>query len=97
MRPGSVIVDLAASTGENRELTKNNEIIIHNQVCIVGKSDYPSETSSDASKMYGNNLLNFLKLLIDKEGTLTIDFNDEIIKGTCACHEGKIVSDRLKK
>ena len=97
MRPGSVIIDLAASTGGNCELTRNAETIIHNQVTIVGKSDYPSDTSSDASKMFGNNLMNLLKLIIDKEGKLALDFNDEIIKGTCACHQGSIVSERLKK
>lgn len=97
MRPGSVIVDLAASTGGNCELTKNDEIVIYNQVSIIGKSDYPSETSSDASKMYGNNLMNLLKLLIDKEGKLVMDFNDEIIKSTCVCNQGQIISDRLKK
>jgi len=97
MRAGSVIVDLAASTGGNCEVTKNGEIVIHNQVSIIGKSDYPSDTSSDASKMFGNNLTNLLKLLIDKEGKLVLDFNDEIIKGTCACHQGNIVSEKLKK
>ena len=97
MRAGSVIIDLAASSGGNCELTKNGETIIHNQVSIIGKSDYPSDTSSDASKMFGNNLTNLLKLLIDKEGKLVLDFNDEIIKGTCACHQGNIVSQRLKK
>jgi H+-translocating NAD(P) transhydrogenase subunit alpha len=97
MRPGSVIVDLAASTGGNCELTKNGEILLFNQISIIGKSDYPSDTSSDASKMFGNNLINFLKLLIDKEGKLSLDFNDEIIKSTCACHLGNIVSERLKK
>jgi NAD(P) transhydrogenase subunit alpha len=97
MRPGSVIIDLAASTGGNCELTKNGEIVIQNQVSIIGKSDYPSDTSSDASKMFGTNLINLLKLIIDKEGKLVLDFNDEIIKGTCVCYQGNIVSERLKK
>ncbi len=97
MRAGSVIIDLAASSGGNCELTKNSETIVHNQVSIIGKSDYPADTSSDASKMFGTNLTNLLKLLIDKDGKLSLDFNDEIIKGTCACHQGNIISERLKK
>ena len=97
MRAGSVIVDLAASTGGNCELTQNGNVVEHRQISIIGKSDYPYDTSSDASKMFGNNLINLLKLLIDKEGNLNLDFNDEIIKGTCATHRGEIVCVRLKK
>ena len=97
MRPGSVVVDIAASSGGNCELTMNGEVVVHRQVSIIGKSDYPSDTSSDASKMFGNNLINLLKLLIGKEGELHLDFSDEIIKGTCAVHQGQIICERLKK
>jgi len=52
---------------------------------------------NDASRMYGNNLINFMKLLIDEDGELIIDFEDEIVSGTCMVHEKEIMSDRLKK
>ena len=66
-------------------------------VTIVGKSNYPSDMPIDASRMYGNNLINFLKLLIDEEGNLKLDFSDEIVKGTCMVHEKEIMSEWLKK
>lgn len=96
MRPGSVIIDLAASTGGNCELTQNGQTVIHNQVSIVGKSDYPSEASSDSSKMFGNNLLSFLKLII-KEGNFNLDFTDEIVKGTCLTYKGQLLNERVKQ
>lgn len=97
MTAGSVIVDLAASTGGNCELTRNEQSIVHNQVTIIGKSDYPSDMPFDASKMFGNNLLNFLKLIIGKEGELNLDFNDDIVKGTCLTHQGQLLNDRVKQ
>ncbi len=96
MNKGSVIVDLAASSGGNCELTKNDETVVHNGVTIIGKSNYPSEMPFDASKMYGQNMLNFLNLLIDKEANFSLNFEDEIIKGTCLTHAGEIVSERVK-
>jgi NAD(P) transhydrogenase subunit alpha len=96
MRAGSVVIDLAASTGGNCEVTQDGKTIIHKGIKIIGKSDYPSDLSSDASKMFGKNVINFTKLLISKEGALTLDFNDDIVKGTCVCHAGEIMSDRIK-
>jgi len=96
MLPGSVIIDLAASTGGNCELTKNNELVIHNGVKIIGNSNYPSTIPTDASKMYGNNLINFLKLVIDSDGNLKLDFNDEIVRGTCITHNKTIINERVK-
>ncbi|HOK50726.1 MAG: Re/Si-specific NAD(P)(+) transhydrogenase subunit alpha [Bacteroidales bacterium] len=94
MRPGSVVIDLAASTGGNCELTQNGQSIWHKQVLIIGKSNYPSEMPFDASKMYGNNLLNFLKLIVNKDGQLQIPFDDDIIQATCMVKENKIVNER---
>jgi NAD(P) transhydrogenase subunit alpha len=96
MRAGSVVIDLAASTGGNCEVTENGKTIIHKGVKVIGKSDYPSDIPSDASKMFGKNVINFTKLLISSEGALTLDFNDDIVKGTCVCHAGEIMSDRIK-
>jgi len=97
MKPGSVIIDLAASSGGNCELTENGKTIIKEGVTIVGNSAYPSEMPNDASRMFGNNLTNFLKLLIDDDGNLKLDFEDEIVSGTCMVHEKKIISEWLKK
>jgi NAD(P) transhydrogenase subunit alpha len=97
MCPGSLVIDLAASTGGNCEVTQNGEIIVLNQVSVVGKSDYPSDMPFDASKMFGNNIVNFLKLMIDKEGKLVLNFEDDIVKGTCITHNGEIVSERYKQ
>jgi len=97
MKPGSVIIDLAASTGGNCELTEDGKTVEKHGVTIIGNSNYASEMPNDASRMYGNNLINFLKLLIDEEGGLKLDFEDEIVKGTCMIHNKEIVSDRLKQ
>ena len=97
MMPGAVIIDLAASTGGNCEVTQNGKTIVHNQVTIIGKSDYPSDMPFDASKMFGNNLLNFLKLIISKEGNLNLNFDDDIVKGTCITHNKKIMNERVKQ
>ncbi|MFC2152944.1 Re/Si-specific NAD(P)(+) transhydrogenase subunit alpha [Bacteroidota bacterium] len=96
MIPGSVIVDLAASSGGNCELTKNDENIEVHKIKIIGNSNFPSEMPSDASKMFGNNLINFMKLIIDEEGNLKLDFEDEIVKGTCITHNKEIISERVK-
>lgn len=96
MKEGSVIVDLAASTGGNCELSENGKTIIEYGVKIIGKSDYPSDMPNDASRMYGNNLINLLKILIDDKGNLKLDLKDEIIQGTCITHKGEIISPRLK-
>jgi NAD(P) transhydrogenase subunit alpha len=97
MKPGSVIVDLAASTGGNCELTENGKIIIVNGVTIIGKSDYPSDMPTDASRMFGNNIINLMKIMIDKEGKLTLNMQDEIINGTTAVYAGEFVSQRVKQ
>jgi len=96
MIPGSVIIDLAASTGGNCELTKNNETVEVNSVKIIGNSNFPSQVPSDASKMYGNNIINFLKLITDDEGNLKLDFEDEVVSGTCITHNKEIISERVK-
>lgn len=95
MNPGSVIVDLAAPTGGNCELTVANTNTKHKGITIIGRVDYPSMMPMDASRMYSNNLVNFLKPMLDGEGNLRIDWEDEIIRSTCLTHEGKIVNERL--
>jgi H+-translocating NAD(P) transhydrogenase subunit alpha len=96
MKPGSVIVDLAASSGGNCELTENGKDIIVNGVNIVGKSDFPSDMPSDASKMFGSNIINLLKIMVDKTGNLVLNMQDDIINGTTAIHGKEYISLRVK-
>ncbi|SMO73319.1 NAD(P) transhydrogenase subunit alpha [Saccharicrinis carchari] len=96
MKPGSLIIDLAASTGGNCELTKNNESVVHKGVTIIGQSNYPAQMPVDASRMFGKNVFNFLKLIIGEEGTLNLNFDDDIVKGTCITHQGEVLNERVK-
>ncbi|MDX8340360.1 Re/Si-specific NAD(P)(+) transhydrogenase subunit alpha [Draconibacterium sp. IB214405] len=96
MKPGSVIIDLAASTGGNCELTKNDEVVVHNGVSIIGQSNYPAQKPIDASRMFGKNVLNFMKLMIGEEGELNLNFEDDIVKGTCITHAKEIYNERVK-
>jgi NAD(P) transhydrogenase subunit alpha len=74
MKKGSIIIDLAASTGGNCELTENDKTIDVNGVTIIGNSEYPNDMQIDASAMFGRNVVNLLKLFIDAEGNLNMDF-----------------------
>ncbi|HET8572546.1 MAG TPA: Re/Si-specific NAD(P)(+) transhydrogenase subunit alpha [Edaphocola sp.] len=96
MRGGSVIVDLAASTGGNTELTEDNKIVVENGVTIIGNSHLAADMPADASKMLGKNFSGFLALLIDKESVLAPDFNDELVANACVCKDGLLVNERLK-
>lgn len=96
MKSGSVIIDLAASTGGNCELTKNDQTINYQGVKIIGNSNYAAGMPVDASRMYGKNLVNFLKLIMDEDGKLNLNFEDEIVKGACITHQGAIVNERVK-
>ena len=96
MKNGSVIIDLAAATGGNTELTKNDETVFHNGVRIVGNSALASGMPSDASKLYGKNILNFLQLMINKEGNFNLNFEDDLVKGTCVVHGGAITNERVR-
>jgi NAD(P) transhydrogenase subunit alpha len=96
MKKGAVIVDLAAATGGNSELTVNNETIVHNGVTIIGNSALPASMPSDASKLYGKNVFNFLQLIIGKEGSLNLNFADDLVAGCCITHNGAVVHERMK-
>lgn len=96
MKPGSVIIDLAASTGGNCELTKDNETIVYKGVTIIGQSNYPAKKPIDASRMFGKNVLNFMKLMIGNDGALNLNFDDDIVKGTCITNKGEIYNERVK-
>ncbi|HLO91447.1 MAG: Re/Si-specific NAD(P)(+) transhydrogenase subunit alpha [Chloroflexota bacterium] len=96
MNPGSVIIDLAASTGGNCEVTRDNETVIHNGVKIIGNSALPTDMPTDASRMFGKNMINFLKLIINKDGSLNLNWEDDIVKGTAVSHDKQVVNERVK-
>jgi len=89
MKRGSVIIDMASSTGGNCEVTKDGEVYNYNDVIIIGNSYLSSTMQSDASKMFGKNVLAFLKLIV-KEGNLFLNFDDDLVMGTCVTHEGEV-------
>ena len=96
MRRGSVIVDIAAKTGGNTPFTKDNETIAYNGVSILGAGNLPASMPSDASKVYGKNMQNFLQLIITNEGQLNLNWNDDLVQGSCNTHNGEIVNERVK-
>ncbi len=89
MRPGSIIVDLAASTGGNCELTVNGEDVNVGGVTIIGTSELPSAIATNASQLYAKNLVNFLLPMI-KEGQLEINLEDEVVSATCVVYKGEV-------
>jgi NAD(P) transhydrogenase subunit alpha len=96
MKNGSVIIDLAAATGGNTPFTKNNETVLHNGVAIIGNSNLQATLPFDASKLYSKNVFNFLQLIIDKDGNLNLNFEDDLVKGSCITRDGAVVHERLK-
>ena len=88
MRPGSVIVDLAAETGGNCELTVPGETVVRHNVTIVGLRNWPSEMPQHASQMYSRNVQALLQHLV-KDGELVLDFEDEITRETCVARDGR--------
>ena len=96
MRPGSIIVDLAAERGGNAELTKPGEIAEHKGVRIFGQLNLPGQVPVNASSLYARNLQAFIEPFIDKETKeLAIDWEDELAVGTAIARDGKIVNERV--
>jgi len=96
MSAGSVIVDLAEETGGNCELTVPGEIVERHGVTIIGLLNIPSTIPVHASQMYSKNIQNLLALLIDKEGRLTLDMSDEIVRGTVITRDGELLHEGTK-
>ncbi len=96
MQPGSVIVDLAASTGGNCEGTEDNKTVQKHGVTIIGNSNLASTLPMDASKMFGKNVVNFTRLIIGDEGALHLNFEDDIVANTCVTHAKEVMSERVK-
>ena len=96
MRPGSVIVDLAAETGGNVELTQAGREVDVSGVAIIGTRNVPSTMPLTTSQLFARNVANLLLHLV-KNGVLALDFQDEITKGACVTHGGEIVNERAKQ
>jgi NAD(P) transhydrogenase subunit alpha len=97
MKAGAVIVDMAAESGGNCELTRAGETVLHNGVKIVGPVNLPAQLAYHASEMYARNLYNFLRPAIDKNGALAIDWNDEVFAQSCLTHDGAIKHEATRK
>lgn len=96
MKTGSLIIDLASVSGGNTEQTKDQETVIYKNVTIIGNSNLQGTMPADASKLYGKNILNFLQLIVGKEGELNLNFEDDLVKGACITHNGEICNERVK-
>ena len=96
MKKGAIVVDLAASSGGNCEVTKNNETIEINGVTIIGNSNLPSDMPGDASRMFSKNIINLMKITISKEGVINITKEDDILAETVITKGGEIWNTRVK-
>jgi len=97
MKPGSVIVDLAAEQGGNCPLTKADQVIEVHGVTLMGHTNLPARLASDTSNLYSRNLFNFVSLIVDKKtGTLALNWDDEIVKGAGLTRDGEIVHPAVK-
>ena len=95
MKPGSVIVDMAAEQGGNCELTRPDEVVVHKGVTILGPSNPPALVPNHASQMYGRNIVTFVTHLV-KDGGLTLGTDDEIARETLVTRDGQVVHERVK-
>ncbi len=91
MKPGSVIVDMAAEQGGNCALTEPGQVAVRHNVQIIGLPNIPALVAADSSALYARNLIDFLKLVIDKEGGFTINKDDDIVVACMVCHAGEVL------
>ncbi|MGD0454496.1 MAG: Re/Si-specific NAD(P)(+) transhydrogenase subunit alpha [Solirubrobacteraceae bacterium] len=96
MKPGSVIVDLAGEAGGNCELTEPGETVVRHDVKIVSPLNLPATMAEHASQLFARNVLALLELFVGEDGTLQLDFDDEIVKGACIVRDGEIVNPGAK-
>jgi H+-translocating NAD(P) transhydrogenase subunit alpha len=91
MKPGSVIVDLAAPAGGNCPLTEAGQTVVKHGVTLVGETNLPALVAADASALYARNVLDFLKLVFNKEGQFHVDLEDDIVKACLMCRDGQLL------
>ncbi len=96
MKPGSVIIDLAAESGGNCELTEPGQTVVRHDVKILGPLNVPSTMAEHASQLYARNIQSLLGLMISDDGQLSLDFDDEVIAGACITRDGEIVHEAAK-
>jgi NAD(P) transhydrogenase subunit alpha len=91
MKPGSVIVDLAGESGGNCELTEPGQVVVKHDVTIVAPANLPAEMPEHSSQLYARNVQALLELVLDDDGNLALDFDDEVVAGACITRDGEIV------
>ena len=91
MKPGSVIVDLAAAQGGNCPLTEAGQTVVKHGVTLVGETNLPALVAADASSLYARNVIDFLKLVINKDGQFHVDLEDDIVKACLMCRDGQLL------
>jgi NAD(P) transhydrogenase subunit alpha len=96
MQPGSVVIDLAGEAGGNCELTEPGETVVRHEVKIVSPLNLPASMPEHASQLFARNVQALLELLVDEDGHLCLDFDDEIVKGACIVRDGEIVNAGAK-
>jgi NAD(P) transhydrogenase subunit alpha len=97
MKPGSVIVDLAGESGGNCELTEPGQTVVKHDVTIVAPANLPAEMPEHSSQLYARNVQALLELVLDDDGALALDFDDEIVAGACITRDGEIVHALAKQ
>jgi NAD(P) transhydrogenase subunit alpha len=97
MKPGSVIVDLAAETGGNVEGTEAGKTVVVSGVTIIGTTNLPATMPFHASQMYSRNIASLLGLMLKKDGTFAVDMSDEVVKGTVITQSGNVVHEATQK
>jgi NAD(P) transhydrogenase subunit alpha len=90
MKPGSVIVDMAAEQGGNCPLTEADRVVVKHGVTLVGYTNFPAMVANDSSALYARNVLDFLKLVFDKDGVFQINREDEIVAACLLTHAGQV-------
>ena len=97
MRPGSVVVDMAAASGGNCELTRADAQVEHGGVIVLGPTDLAGRAAADASEMYARNLAAFVERITGDDAELTVDLDDQIVGEACITHAGEIHHDGARR
>jgi NAD(P) transhydrogenase subunit alpha len=97
MKPGSVIIDLAAEQGGNCAHTEAGKTVTHHGVTIVGSVNLPASVPTNASQVYGKNLQTLVQYLVNKEGEINLNLEDDIIQSACVTHNRAILNQRVKE
>ena len=91
MKPGSVILDMAVEQGGNCPLSEPGRTVVKHGVTLIGETNLPAMVAADASALYARNVLDFLKLIVTKEGTLNVDMEDDIVAACLMTRDGQLL------